>query len=146
MYDCYVVKVIGDSLMMAFRRPSEAVEFAVRFSEDTGVDYIGIRVGINSGEVEIRENDIYGLTVNRTARVQHALAAEGVFVTKAVMQDYENRFGTASDVHFFKREVDLKSFGKEVVYLAHTKTLRRARMSRRNARETLLGISKPATS
>lgn len=37
-YDCYVVKVIGDSLMMAFRVSSEAVEFAVAFSINTSVD------------------------------------------------------------------------------------------------------------
>jgi class 3 adenylate cyclase len=53
-YDCYVVKVIGDSLMMAFRRSSEAVQFAVELTQSTGVDYICIRVGIHSGEVEIR--------------------------------------------------------------------------------------------
>lgn len=37
LYDCYVVKVIGDSLMMAFRVSSEAVEFAVDFSLNTSV-------------------------------------------------------------------------------------------------------------
>src|ERR1700726_372638 len=58
-YDCFVVKAIGDSLMIAFRRPSEAIEFAVAFGQDTAVDYTGIRVGIHSGEVEIRDNDIY---------------------------------------------------------------------------------------
>src|SRR2546429_10004559 len=53
MYDCYVVKVIGDSLMMAFRTSSEAVQFAIEFSTDTGVNYIGIRAGIHSGQVQI---------------------------------------------------------------------------------------------
>jgi class 3 adenylate cyclase len=69
-YDCHVVKAIGDSLMMAFSAPSAAVKFAVDFSINTGVDYIGIRVAIYSGEVHIRDNDIYGLTVNHTSRVQ----------------------------------------------------------------------------
>ena len=76
-YNGYVVKAIGDSLMMAFRTSSEAVQFAMEFSVDTGVNYIGIRVGIHSGQVEIRENDIYGLNVNFTSRVQHALPGEG---------------------------------------------------------------------
>jgi class 3 adenylate cyclase len=38
LYDSYVVKVIGDSLMVAFRRPSEAVQFGVKFATNTGVD------------------------------------------------------------------------------------------------------------
>src|SRR5438067_544698 len=42
-FDCYVVKSIGDSFMVAFRRSTEAVLFAIDFSIDTGVDYIGIR-------------------------------------------------------------------------------------------------------
>jgi class 3 adenylate cyclase len=71
--DCFVVKVIGDSLMMAFRTSTDAVDFALGFLMDTGVEHIGIRIGINSGQVHIRENDIYGLNVNFTSRVQHAL-------------------------------------------------------------------------
>jgi class 3 adenylate cyclase len=138
IYDCFVVKAIGDSLMIAFRRPSEAVQFAVRFAEHTGVDYIGIRVGIHAGEVEIRENDIYGLTVNRASRVQHALKREGIYVTRVVKDDYENRFGTNSDVRFHPRDEPLKSFGSETVYLLHTGTYMRARRRQKNARADLL--------
>ena len=47
--------------MMAFRTSTDAVDFALAFLMDTGVDHIGIRVGINSGQVHLRENDIYGL-------------------------------------------------------------------------------------
>ena len=35
-YDGYVVKAIGDSLMVAFRTSSDAVQFAMAFSVDTG--------------------------------------------------------------------------------------------------------------
>jgi class 3 adenylate cyclase len=143
MFDSYVVKAIGDSLMIAFRRPSEAVQFAIRFAEQTGVDYIGIRVGIHTGEVEIRENDIYGLNVNHASRVQHALEREGIYVTKSVKDDYENRFGLNSDVRFIPREEILKSFGTETVYLLRTETYMGARRLQRNARAILLGISKP---
>jgi class 3 adenylate cyclase len=48
--DCFVVKVIGDSLMMAFRTSTDAVDFAVAFLMDTGVDYIGIRVVSTPGK------------------------------------------------------------------------------------------------
>jgi len=138
MYDCYVVKAIGDSLMMAFRRPSEAVQFGVSFATTTGVDYIGIRIGIHSGEVEIRENDIYGLNVNLASRVQHALPGEGILSTEPVKRDYERRLGTDSGVRFISRRVDLKSFGQETLYFVVTRELRQVRESHIQARSSLL--------
>src|SRR6266404_1262630 len=83
-FDSYVVKVIGDSLMIAFKTSSDAVNFALNFGENTGIEYIGIRVGINSGEVQIRENDIYGLNVNLTSRIQHSIPLEGIWVSNSV--------------------------------------------------------------
>lgn len=138
-YDSFVVKVIGDSLMLAFRTSSEAVQFATRFSLDTGFDYIGIRVGIHSGEIEIRENDIYGLNVNFASRVQHALPGEGILSTESVKRDYERRLGKNTGVTFIPRVVDLKSFGKETVYFTFTLEFRAARRRHFNARSTLLG-------
>jgi class 3 adenylate cyclase len=138
MYDCFVVKAIGDALMIAFRRPSEDVQFAVRFAEQTGVAYISIRVGIHVGEVEIKENDIYGLAVNRASRVQHALARGGIYVTRSVRDDYENRFGAGSGMRFLPREAELKSFGLETVYLVRTETYMGARRLQGIARAELL--------
>jgi len=138
MYDSYVVKVIGDSLMLAFRTSSEAVQFATGFSLDTGFDYIGIRVGIHSGEVEIRENDIYGLNVNFASRVQHALPGEGILSTESVKRDYERRLGTNTGVKFIPRVVDMKSFGKETVYFTFTPEFRKASRIHWNARQTII--------
>jgi class 3 adenylate cyclase len=137
-YDGYVVKAIGDSLMMAFRTSSEAVQFAMEFSVDTGINYIGIRVGIHSGQVEIRENDIYGLNVNLASRVQHVLPGEGILVTDPAKRDYDRRFGRDSGVLFIPREVDLKSFGKETVYFVRTPELMDARRSHSERRFALL--------
>ena len=88
--DSYVVKVIGDSLMIAFRTSTDAVEFALDLSTFTGVDYIGIRVGIHSGRVQIRDNDIYGLNVSLTSRIQHSIPSEGIRVSSPVKEDYES--------------------------------------------------------
>lgn len=44
-FDCYVVKVIGDAFMIAFRTSTDAVKFAVNFATNTGIDYISIRAG-----------------------------------------------------------------------------------------------------
>jgi class 3 adenylate cyclase len=144
MYECYVVKVIGDSLMMAFRTSSEAVQFAMEFSVDSGVNYIGIRVGIHSGQVEIRGNDIYGLNVNLTSRVQHALPDEGILVTDQVQRDYDIKFGKDSGVRFIAREADLKSFGKETVFFVATPELAKARRGHFEARSSLLKTGRNA--
>jgi class 3 adenylate cyclase len=138
-FNSYVVKVIGDSLMVAFKTASDAVSFAMNFEENTGVDYISIRVGINSGEVEIRENDIYGLNVNFTSRIQHALPGSGILTANSVQRDYNKRFGENSGVKFIPREVDLKSFGKETVFFVATPGLPKVRQQRYLARKALLG-------
>lgn len=138
-FDCYVVKSIGDSFMVAFRRSTEAVLFGLEFSMNTGVDYIGIRVGINSGDVQIRENDIYGLNVNYTARVQHSLEKEGVLVSNSVKKDYEKRFGSNSGVTFVPKITELKSFGSENLWLAVTPDWRRVMRGQRICRARLLG-------
>ena len=139
-YDCFIVKVIGDSLMMAFRTSSQAVKFAMDFATNTGVDHIGIRVGINSGEVQIRENDIYGLNVNFTSRVQSASARERVLVSNSVKRDYEKTLGTGSSISFRKYETDLKSFGRETLWKAGTDSWFAAIKTQRKVRRTLLDI------
>lgn len=138
-YDCYVVKSIGDAFMVAFRRSTEAVLFAMDFSIDTGVDHIGIRVGINSGDVQIRENDIYGLNVNYTSRVQHALEREGILVSNSVKNDFEKRFGATSEVRFIQKPTMLESFGRENLWLAVTNKWRLARSSQHKSRSALIG-------
>jgi class 3 adenylate cyclase len=137
-YDCFVVKVIGDSLMMAFRTSSDAVRFAIDFANDTGVEYISIRVGIHSGEVQVRDNDVYGLNVNLTSRVQHILPREGILATDSVKRDYQRRVGLDSGVRFLERRLELKSFGNEVVYIVRSANSMNAIRAQRAAREVLL--------
>ena len=140
--DCFIVKVIGDSLMMAFRTSTDAVDFALAFVVDTGVDYISIRVGINSGQVHIRENDIYGLTVNFTSRVQYAVTGAGILISNSVKSDYEKTFGIDSGIRFNPQEMDLKSFGPEMVYWTFRPGWRDPIRKQRKARADLLGIAR----
>ena len=142
-YDCYVVKVIGDSLMMAFRVSSEAIEFAVAFSINTSVDYIGIRVGVHSGQVQIRENDIYGLNVNFTSRVQSTIPREGILVSNAVRKDYDKTIRSFAAIEFLEEEKDVKDFGKEILCRAVSPDLHRAWVAQREARFKLLNSSVP---
>jgi class 3 adenylate cyclase len=143
--DCFVVKAIGDSLMMAFRTSTDAVDFALAFLTDTGVDHIGIRVGINSGQVHLRENDIYGLNVNFTSRVQHELPGEGILVSNSVMRDYQKTFGVDSPVKFIPRKLNLKSFGEETLYFTFGPGSREANRNHAKARAHILGAIPPSS-
>lgn len=144
-FDCYVVKVIGDAFMVAFRTSTDAVDFAIEFATNTGIDYIGIRVAINSGQVQIRENDIYGLNVNFTSRMQKNLPVEGILVSNSVKEDYEKISGKgASDINFFRRDVDLESFGKRTLWKAVNRPWRAAMSKQRNTRQQLLGLKPEA--
>jgi hypothetical protein len=138
-FDSYVVKTIGDAVMVAFRAAPDAISFAIEFAENTGVDYIGVRVGINSGFVQIRENDIFGLNVNYTSRIQRQLDDVGILVSDVDKKDFEKAFGRrASEIRFIEKEVDLKSFGLRTIWLVITPSLRQALMRQRVKRKRLL--------
>ena len=132
--------------MIAFDAPSDALKFVVDFSINTGVDYIGIRVAIYSGEVHIRDNDIYGLTVNHASRVQGEIQREGILVGKSVMEAYNNTSGSLAQIRFSEEEKDLKDFGKEILCRANSTALRNARDAQRMARFDLLRSNVPRES
>jgi hypothetical protein len=143
-FDCYIVKIIGDAIMVAFRAAPEAIRFAIELSTDTGVDYIGIRVGVNSGHVQIRENDIYGLNVNFTSRIQHMSKREGILVSDSDKIDFEKAFGKRlSDIRFGRKEEDIKSFGLRTFWEIRTRSWVKAVGKQRAARSVLLGDSPP---
>jgi adenylate cyclase len=89
----YEVKLIGDSCMVAFRTADAALDFAIEFAIDTGDPKISIRAGIHVGDVRVIENDLYGLMVNYTARVQHALKGDGIALSTAAKQRIEHEHG-----------------------------------------------------
>ncbi len=136
----YVVKSIGDAVMVAFRNAPDAILFALDFSIDTGVEYISIRVGINSGFVQIRENDIYGLNVNFTSRIQHKLEKWGIYVSDVDKKDFEKAFGRrSSEICWFRqKDREIKDFGNRTLWWVMSPTLREAIKEQIRARKRLL--------
>ncbi|MDX6500608.1 MAG: hypothetical protein QOG23_3868 [Blastocatellia bacterium] len=138
-YNGYVVKVIGDEVMAAFRTSTDAVRFALAFATETGIDYVGIRVGIHSGEVQIRDNDIYGLNVNFAARVQAKLDSEGILLSNAVKEDYENASEWSADIIFSRVRKKLKSFrGTQLLWRAVTSASNNAAIAQRRKRKNVV--------
>ncbi len=93
MNDGYEVKLIGDACMVAFRTTDAALEFALAFSRDTGDPRISIRAGIHVGEVRLIDSDIYGVMVNYTSRVQHAMKGSGIALSTDAKQRIEHEYG-----------------------------------------------------
>ena len=90
-FDCYEIKIIGDSFMVAFRDAVQALDFAVTFKDNTGDSQIRIRAGVHVGPVRIVENDIFGLMVNYTKRIESVATDGGVVISDEAKThiDYE---------------------------------------------------------
>lgn len=87
-----LIKTIGDAFLMVFDSPTDAVLAGVAVQEALRAynadkaedDRIEVRIAINSGEVSLTENDIFGEPVNITARIESVAEAGEVFFTEAV--------------------------------------------------------------
>ncbi|MDT5189908.1 MAG: hypothetical protein QOI28_2159, partial [Mycobacterium sp.] len=75
----------GDSFVVAFTRASDAVAFALDLQR-APLEPIRLRIGIHTGEVQLRDERNYiGPTINRTARLRE-LAHGGQVVLSGVVQ------------------------------------------------------------
>lgn len=77
----YEIKIIGDSFMVAFHSAVEALNFALDFYRNTGDVQVKIRAGVHVGPVYINENDLIGLMVNYTKRVESAAQSGGIAIS-----------------------------------------------------------------
>jgi adenylate cyclase len=83
-----IVKQIGDALMLAFRRPTEAVAFAQALHAAMGEDRSipGLRVGMHAGPAIYLAGDYIGSTVNLASRVTSTATAGQTVLTEAVAE------------------------------------------------------------
>jgi class 3 adenylate cyclase len=70
-----VVKFLGDGSMLAFGSARAAIRASVDVQRACEVAPFAVRIGIHTGEVVRTAHDLFGLTVNKAARV--AAAADG---------------------------------------------------------------------
>jgi LmbE family N-acetylglucosaminyl deacetylase/class 3 adenylate cyclase/tetratricopeptide (TPR) repeat protein len=91
----FFVKSIGDAVLAVFRNSVEALNFALAFEAGTGDPRVRIRVGINSGQIEVTEDDLYGLNVNLAFRIAKKATQGGIWVSDPVKRDadaYDRKF------------------------------------------------------
>lgn len=77
----------GDSFVAAFARPSDAVACALAVQRSTASGFLRLRMGLHSGEVQLRDPGNYiGPTVNRAARLRDAAHGRQVLLSQAVVE------------------------------------------------------------
>lgn len=76
-----VVKFLGDGSMLAFESARAAVRASVELQQAIANAPLSVRIGIHTGEVQRAGDDLFGLTVNKAARVAAAGGADEVLIS-----------------------------------------------------------------
>lgn len=87
-----VIKTIGDAFMVTFYSPTNAVLCGIKIQEKLSEyneklpknERLEVRVAINSGEVTIKNNDIFGEAVNIASRLEGIADAGDIYFTESV--------------------------------------------------------------
>src|SRR5262245_61562822 len=89
-----VFKTVGDAFCAAFSTPEAALRAALKgqraLQNDPVTNGSGggitmrVRMGIHSGEAMLRDNDYFGPSVNRTARIESAAHGGQILVSASV--------------------------------------------------------------
>ena len=78
------IKFIGDGLLARFDGPTRAIDCAWAMRDAVRILGIRIRVGIHTGEIELRDNDIGGIAVHIGARVAALARPSEILVSQTV--------------------------------------------------------------
>jgi len=78
------VKTIGDGFLATFDATTRAARAAIEIATQANAMGLEVRAGVHTGEVEIRPNDVIGLTVSIAKRICDLAGPSEVFVSEAV--------------------------------------------------------------
>jgi class 3 adenylate cyclase len=100
----HLVKRTGDGVLAIFDGPARAVQCAVAIRAALRQLGIDVRVGLHTGEIERRGDDVAGIAVHLAQRVQAKAQPGEVLVSRTVVD-----LVVGSDLHFVDRgEYELK--------------------------------------
>src|ERR1700686_4487022 len=112
-HDGYKVKFIGDSFMVVFRSPLNALNFAAAFYKNTGHEEIRIRACLHSGFGWVIDNDVFGSMVNYAARILSWQKEAGIVLSEDAYNgwkdDHSRQRAIESFIHY--NSVKLRDFG-----------------------------------
>ena len=92
------IKFTGDGLLATFDGPARAIDSAYAMREAVRTLGIEIRIGIHTGEIELREDDIGGIAVHIGARVAALARPSEILVSQTVID-----LVTGSGIRFDER-------------------------------------------
>jgi class 3 adenylate cyclase len=92
------IKTTGDGFLALFDAPARAIRCAVAIRDELRASGIDVRIGLHSGEVELRGSDLGGIAVNIGARVA-ASGSEGDVIVSSTVRDLV----AGSDIGFVDR-------------------------------------------
>ena len=105
-----IIKKIGDAFLTTFRSPTNALDCAVSLQktfeqyniEENPKYKLKIKVAIHSGEVLLRDNDVFGDVVNIVSRLSNSTPKDQIYFTKAVYLSINESKLSFSSVGFRK--------------------------------------------
>jgi class 3 adenylate cyclase len=80
------IKTTGDGFLALFDAPTRAIRCSLAIRDELRALEIEVRIGMHSGEVELRGNDVGGIAVNIGARVASAGSPGEVLVSSTVRE------------------------------------------------------------
>jgi class 3 adenylate cyclase len=83
-YDGEFVKSTGDGILALFNSPSDALHCSAELQKELAHNDISVRIGLHTGEVEVREQDVGGIAVHLAARVLAQADPDSIFVTEVI--------------------------------------------------------------
>ena len=98
MHRGHEIGTTGDGFLATFDAPARAIECALAISttsEELGVE---VRAGVHTGEVEVYQGDLHGVSVHLAARIMAAAGPGEVFVSGTSME-----LASGAGVEFFDR-------------------------------------------
>jgi DNA-binding NarL/FixJ family response regulator len=84
VHDGREIKTTGDGFLALFDAPARAIRCAVAVRDGLRALGLDVRIGLHSGEVELRGSDVGGIAVNIGARVAETGSAGDVVVSSTV--------------------------------------------------------------
>jgi class 3 adenylate cyclase len=94
------VKSTGDGVLATFDGPGRAIRCALAIREAMRGLGLIVRIGVHTGEVEVRGDDIGGIAVHTAARVQAIAQPDEVLVSRTVAD-----LVAGSDITFSSRGI-----------------------------------------